>query len=319
MTAPAIKYTDRVPDATILGTDVHGATDMNDALDIAGLNWGLTVTDASELTIMGADGVTMTGMPGRRFISRDDTGEILAAVGNRYTPITNREAFALADHAKNLGAQFAAAGSIDHGRTVFMSMEIPEATGHIAGVDPVDFGFYLRSGHDGESATYSVSARRRWCTNGSEVGSLAATPRSWSIRHTSSAQENLILARQAVAGAIAYAKAFVAHAEAMATTPMTTAEFMQVLDIMAPKPDEERKAAVTRWEKRRDMLLDLWANADTQEEIRGTRWAAFNSITEYLDWYAPTKGEDPTRARALRQFNDAGAATRRRAFDLLVA
>lgn len=319
MTTPALTITDRIPDATALGTSISDATTCAEALAAADLNWGLQVSDAGSMTILTDDGVSLTGMPDRRFVSRDDTGTILAAVGSRYTPISNAQVFALSDHAKALGACFDAAGALDHGRTVFMTMTIPEATGFVGGSDPVEFGFYLRSGHDGQAATYSVSATRRVCTNGMVVGNLDATPQSWTIRHTSSAYDNLVLAKAAVTDAMAYAKAFVAHADAMVTTPMTTGEYIDVLDAIAPKPDYDNKAAVTRWERRRDILMDLWGTADTQENIRNTRWAAFNAIGEYLDWYTTTKGDDAVRARALRQFNGTDTATRRRAFQLLAA
>lgn len=316
MTAPSLNITDRMPDDTILGTNISTAANTGEALALAGLDWGLVDTPADDLTIMGPEGVTIGSMPDRRLISRSDNGVILDVVGARYTPIENADAFALADQAKTLGAQFANAGEVDHGRTTFMTMTIPEATGYVGGSDPVDFGFYIRTGV-GQAATYSVSARRRVCTNGMSVGFSGAKTHSWAIRHTRSADENLILARAAVRDAMAYAKEFVAHAEAMVNTPMSSSEFGSFLDTFAPKPDEAKKAATTRWETRRAELRELFNGADTQEDIRGTRWAAFNAVTEHLDWYTSTKGDNPTEARALRQFNGTAETHRQRAFNLL--
>lgn len=318
MTASAITYTDRVPNAAVLGTDITAATDAADALRIAGLDWDLVDTPADDLTILSEDGVTLGRMPGRRLISRSDSDVILAAVGSRYETINNYEAFSLADDAQALGAQFAHAGEIDHGRTTFMTMTIPEASVRVAGVDPIDFGFYLRTSNGGAgAATWSVSARRLVCTNGMEIG-LKGSTRSFSIRHSAGAPHKLELARKAVQDAMSYAKTFAAHAEQLAGDRMSIREFTDYIDTLCPKPDEDRKAATTKWENRRSSMLELFTAADTQEEIRGTRWAALNAVSEYHEWLAPTRG-DSDRARALRQFNGASDDFRQRAYNLLTA
>lgn len=317
MTAETIAYTDRVPNAAVLGTDITSATDASDALRIAGLDWDLIDTPADDLTILSEDGVTLGRMPGRRLISRSDSDVILAAVGSRYATISNYEAFSLSDDAKALGAQFAHAGEIDHGRTTFMTMSIPEASVQIAGVDPIDFGFYLRTSHGAGAATWSVSARRLVCTNGMEVG-LPGSSRTFSIRHSASAQHQLTLASKAVQDAMVYAKTFAAHAEKLVDDRMSTREFTNFIDTLCPKPEEGRKAATTRWENRRASLQELFTAADTQEEIRGTRWAAFNAVSEYHEWLAPTRG-DSDRARALRQFSGTSDDFRQRAYSLLTA
>jgi phage/plasmid-like protein (TIGR03299 family) len=313
----ALTITDRVPFEHQLGTDIRAARTVDEALTIAGLNWGLRDIPGDSVTLMGADGITIGSMPGRRFITRDDDNTILATVGSRYTTIDNAAAFEVADHAHALGAQFDAAGEIDHGRTTYMSMTIPEASTKIGGHDDVQYKVVLATSHAGEgAAVQSVTARRKVCTNGLTVG-LPGTSQTWSIRHSASADQRLIEARTAMQGAMQYAKAFTAHAEALIASPMNTNEFDRFLAELDPRPDEARKTSVTRWENRRNTLMDLWGTAFTQEEGRHTRWAALNSVGEFLDWHKNTRGGDS--ARALSQFNDTNAATRQRAFRLLQA
>lgn len=312
-----LKVTNRVPFEHQLGTDISAARTVDEALTIAGLNWGLRDIPGDPVTLMGADGITIGSMPGRRFIVRDDDNTILATVGSRYTTIDNAAAFEVADHAHMLGAQFDAAGEVDHGRTTYMSMSIPEATTAIGGNDPVEFKVVMSTSHAGEgAAVQSVTARRLVCTNGLTIGvNNGSTPRTWSIRHSASADQRLIEARTAMQGAMQYAKAFTAHAEALIASPMTTNEFDRFLAELVPRPDEGRKTSVTRWENRRNTLMDLWGTAFTQEEGRHTRWAALNSVGEFLDWHKNTRGGES--ARALSQFNDTNAAFRQRAFQLL--
>ena len=313
----ALTITDRVPFEHQLGNDISAARSVEQALAIAGLNWGLRDIPGDTVTLMGADGITIGSMPDRRFIVRDNNNTILASVGSRYTTIDNAAAFSVADQAHMLGARFDAAGEIDHGRTTYMSMSIPEATSNIGGKDPVEFRVILTTSHAAEgAAVQSVTARRKVCTNGLTIG-IPGASQTWSIRHSASADQRLIEARTAMQGAMQYAKAFTAHAEALIATPMTTNEFDQFLIALDPRPDEERKAATTRWENRRDTLMELWATTYTQEEGRHTRWAALNSVGEFLDWHKSTRGGDT--GRSLSQFNDGNATTRQRAFRLLQA
>lgn len=107
-----LKVTNRVPFDAQIGTDISGATDVSDALRIAGLDWGLIDMPSPTLAVFGEDGITNVTMPDRRLIVRDDTNVVLSTVGSRYVPLSNAEVYAVADHARNLGARFSAAGEV---------------------------------------------------------------------------------------------------------------------------------------------------------------------------------------------------------------
>lgn len=308
-----LKITNRVPFDAHIGTDISAATDVTDALRIAGLNWGLRDIPEPTLAVFGSDGITNVTMPDRRLIVRDDTNVVLSTVGSRYVPLSNAEVYAVADHARALGAKFSAAGELAYGRQTFLTMEVPEAAVNVGGNDPITTRVILRTSNDGGCALASVSAMRRVCTNGLTIG--CGVPQTWEIRHSASATQRLQEAEQAMTGAMRYAKEFAARAEQLAATPMSTNEFDRFLADLHPRPEEERKAAHTRWENRRDTLLDLWSESYTQEEGRGTAWGALNAYVEYLDWYKPTRGGE--EARALRQLDDTNAAARQRAYRLL--
>lgn len=49
-------------------------------------------------------------------------------------------------------------------------------------------------------------------------------------------------------------------------------------------------------------MLRLWADADTQDAVRGTAWAGYQAVVEYVDHFAPVRGggTDPATARAER-------------------
>ena len=70
-------------------------------------------------------------------------------------------------------------------------------------------------------------------------------------------------------------------------------------------------------DRRNTSLRGLFAEADTQHAIRGTRWAGLQAITEYLDHHTPAKSDDVRAARVLT--SHALAERKQRAYDLLAA
>jgi len=61
-------------------------------------------------------------------------------------------------------------------------------------------------------------------------------------------------------------------------------------------------------------------DADTNAAIRGTRWAGYQAVTEYLDHAAPVNGKtasDKAINRALRSIDGAAVDLKEKAFALL--
>ena len=83
----------------------------------------------------------------------------------------------------------------------------------------------------------------------------------------------------------------------------------------AAKPSKRSETIATN---RLAVLVDLWRNSPTAEAIRGTRWAAYQAVTEYTDHYAPVADKANARAaRAERAISSANvAAVKARAFEL---
>ncbi|WP_458683604.1 DUF932 domain-containing protein [Prescottella equi] len=312
MTAPA---TTRTVASRRLGTDISTARTIGDALALANLDWTIEEHPAERFAITTDDGVTMTGMPGMRFFLRSDTKQALHLGGARYTPVTNADAFAPAEAALAMGAQFATAGAIRDGRQTYLEMDLPDASVQVGGKDLVSFTLLLRTAHDGSGrVSGECRARRLVCTNGMTAN--IGFPTTFAIGHTRSAHDRLAAATTMVQGAVRYAKEFAAIADHMIDTPMTLAEFGAFIDSLYPRPDEENAREFGRWERRRQELVDLFRFADTNDLGRGSRWGAYSALTEHLDWFAPVRGGED--ARALRQFDNTAQGSKDRAMKLLV-
>lgn len=317
MTTATIPATERK--TRVLGADLEGITSIEQAMDVAGLNWGIQIEDADNLSITTDEGITNTSIPGMRLVMRDDTHLTLGVVGGRYHPVDNHSVFAMGEHILDQGGVLAEGGTLDHGRKAFMRFDLPGTSIEVGGKDLIEFGVAIRANHDGSgTVTAGIEGRRLVCTNGMTVR-MKGLAHQFAIRHTASAQDRLGEAKRVLQGTMQYAKSFAAVAEEMLSRKFTEGDFKRYIDALYPRPAEEEKRAITLWENRRSELMALYRFADTNDLGRDTQWAAFNSVVEYLDWEAPVRASNRTtneEVRARRQFEGSNQAMKDRAFGL---
>lgn len=320
MTTPITPTTERK--SKVLGTDLEGLTSIEQAMDVAGLNWGIRIEDADNLSIATDEGITNTSIPGMRLVMRDDTHTTLGVVGGRYHPVDNHSVFAMGEHILDQGGTLAEGGTLDYGRKAFMRFDLPGTSVEVGGKDLINFGVVIRANHDGSgNVTAGIEGSRLICTNGMTV-KMQGLAHQFAIRHTASAQERLGEAERVLRGTMQYAKSFAAVAEEMLSRKFTRADFARYIDSLYPKPNEDEKRAETIWENRRAELMNLYRFAETNDLGRDTQWAAFNSVVEYLDWGAPVRASNRTTAeetRARRQFDGSNQQMKDQAFQGMLA
>jgi hypothetical protein len=64
---------------------------------------------------------------------------------------------------------------------------------------------------------------------------------------------------------------------------------------------DDKTASVTARRGRQQQassIVKLWTSSPTIAPIAGTRWAAYNAVTEYLDHFQPVRGARTSRAAA---------------------
>lgn len=224
--------------------------------------------------------------------------EYLGTVGSFYTPIQNE------DHAELLntlvdesGAHFETAGSLRGGRETFITMKLPD-TLQVGGKDAVDLNLVALNSHDGNSAfRFLVSPVRVVCAN-TQAMAIRTAKASFSIRHTSNAGRELQEAREALGLTWKYVEAYQAEAEALLAKRYTNKQFDAYAAQLFNVKDDGK--ASKRALQNRDGLVSLYRDSDTLTGIRGTRWGAYQAVTEYVDHYAPANGIDQALARATR-------------------
>lgn len=226
--------------------------------------------------------------------------KVVGMVGTRYTPIQNRDAFQVAeDLTDGYGATITGMADFRHGGASLMVMDLqrPIVVTRNGVEDRVDLNLLVKNSHDGSSAlTFALTPMRLACTNALQAA-IGGAHRSWKISHTPNAQERVSLAVQAIKEAVGYQEKFQAVAQKMLDTDMVDAEFAKIVaGLWKVAPDATGKVADRKREVQAQ-VIDLYKNSPTLEGVRGTRWAGYNALTEYLDHYRPVKGqEDVARA-----------------------
>jgi phage/plasmid-like protein (TIGR03299 family) len=211
------------------------------------------------------------------------------------------------------GAHFETAGSMRKGRSVFVTMKLPTAM-RIAGVDDIDLYLAATTSHDGTaSLRLDATPVRIVCANTQRMA-YERSRGSYTFRHTSNVSSKIAEARQALGLMWRAFESFETEAEKMINETLTMGEFEKIVADLWPLADDASDAAKNNAKQRTATLRYLIRDADTQKAIKGTRWAGYQAVTEYLDHFAPAKTD---LVRATRALTGAGADIKAHAFELL--
>jgi phage/plasmid-like protein (TIGR03299 family) len=192
----------------------------------------------------------------------------------------------------------------------------------VGGEDPVGLFLTIITGVDGYTARSARLAPVRFaCTNETPLyfGKRAPAP-SFSMRHTSGMADRVAEARQALDLAVAYREEFAVQAERALAVKMNENKaityWRQVFGVPA-QASEWKPRQATIAQPREDELVAL-LGGDTCQAGRGTAWAAFNALTEYVD-HGNIKDAEKLATRQLRILEGATDEIKQRAWDLALA
>lgn len=240
-----------------------------------------------------------------------DQVDALSIVGKRYTIVQNEELFSFGDALLDGGGQWETAGSIKDGRVVFGSLLLPKEIvidGEGAN-DKVKIYLLVNTSHDGTVGVQASTTPVRVVCQNTLNYALQGVKQTFKVRHTQKVAGKVQAAREALAISFAHADAFEKEASALYQTSMTNAEFQKVVSTIYPKPADENKAGLTRWENKVELLGDIFAGTvengpSTNTNITGTAWAGLNALTERIDWYrSPRDGDLQALYEAASGFN----------------
>ena len=300
-----------------LGTVTEDVMTAEEALKIAHLDWKVDkvpafaqVGDGEFVPIEGKH-ATVRKHPKKR------EWDALGVVGSRYVPVQNVEVFSMLDAIVDEGgAKYETAGALANGKKVFMTMKFPEHMTFGDGQDTTNLYLLATNSHDGTSSlTLAVVPLRVVCQNTLTVA-LRSARRTYKMRHTTNATRKAQFARDALAMTFSYVEAVEKEFDSLLRHPMTDKQFDNFLAKFVPEKKDPTPRQTTNRDKVVDTLWELW-NGPTQEPVKNTRYAAFNTVVEYVDWFSPVKGKDQDARRAERSLSAAGTQKKGAALAML--
>lgn len=230
----------------------------------------------------------------------DGTTELVTVVGDRYAPVQNEQAFAVAPFLEELGAKVETAGSIRGGRQVFLTLTMPNGVvlDPTGAADALNLYLLLSTSHDGSLAVEGAGTPIRvQCANLLDAA-LPGAIRAYKVRHTATAGDRLAEAQQIFLRANRYFEAVAEEAAKLMQVEVDNKAFFDIVGRVYPKPGSpdgpaESKRGMTVWTKKVDALHEILASS-TNTNIRGTAWGAYSAMTERIDWHRKARGGDGT-------------------------
>lgn len=294
---------------------------IEDALEKAGLEWGVTQGDVlvvktperqypcevcegtgegrgHQVKCFACSGVGVRTAPAEIVSAsefkanvREDTGDVLGIVSNDYKVVPNKDAFKFLDALIGSDLHFETAGSLQGGRKAWVLARLPEFVE--VGGDQVGNYLYVANSHDGSMAvTAAVTPVRVVCANtlGAALRRSDGSPRTFKFRHTGDLSLKFDEARKVMDIAVNYADRFKELGDRLARESITAGKFDE--KVVKPllgldKPDELGQRAVTNRENAREIILGTFGghgiDGDTRGNSPNTKWTAWNAIGEYAD------------------------------------
>lgn len=255
----------------------------------------------------------------------------LGVVGNVYDPIANEStAEFIQSLVDEFGANLETAGSLDEGRDVFITMKLPhtmEVLGVNGHVDKTEYYLAALNNHTGKTSFRVILTPIRIVCRNTQQAALSAAKTSWKVRHTSAAIGKVQEAREKLGLVWASVGALDEEFKRLAEIPMEYREAKEfterLVDLKKVDPDS---AAATRRRNAAGSILDLFANSPTITPIAGTKYAMYNAVTEYVDWFQGVRGagkgskaqQDARALRSIRELEQS-STLKTEAFSLLKA
>ena len=280
--------------ASIAGSAVT-ATSAQDAAQQAGLDWHVSLAELEAISVSD-DGVSRLPVPDRFATVRtnkDGTQSALGVIGTRYKVFQNGEMFSALDALVDSGeARYANAGELRGGAQVWMLLALPREV-KIAN-DPHKAYLLARTSHDGScSLGVTPVVNRLFCSN--QISGIFRKDCKYSLHHTTNARLNVEQMRTMLNVIYTGIETYETIADKLLNESVNDYQVEGIFRRMWTLPSTiehtpynklstgERRT-YNRVMDSRQTAFNIYANSSTQENIRGTKFGAFQAIIEYLDW-----------------------------------
>jgi len=260
-----------------LGTRLDNPATALEAIQAAHLDW---TVESSPIYSHGGE------VPGYQAIYRADTGKIFGIVTDHYEIVQNGDSWTFMDTILGPGkAHYHTAGALRDGSVVWILAKL-DGTVEIVKDDPVEKYLLLVTSHDGSLALQIHTTPIRVVCGNTMTAALARGRQYVAIKHTTNVHRRIEEAQKALAQGETYFGDMILEAKLFSHQPMSErdmAAFTQAL--LHINPNATKKLHVHTEAAERDINeLFIMGRGQDNPLVRGTAWAAYNAVTEYIDY-----------------------------------
>ncbi len=282
------------------GEDIQGAISVGEVMAKARLDWRVEGRPLYYPQGSADNVVQFEKSNTHKAIIQVGTERELGIVGVKWNILQNGDVFEFVDSLVRLGlVKYTAAGQFKHGQVVYVMAEFQES--EILPGDVHKKYLLFTNAYDG---TYSV--RIGWtdirviCWNTFMMAANEAKANGFSIRHTVSMKDKIEVARNALIAAEEQSRVSEMFMKALTRLNMTSDMWKQFGEAIVPPPKEG--ANKTRSDNIRSEVLSLALTGIGQDipGVAGTAYAAFNGLTEYVNYHRSSRGDDELTQQANR-------------------
>lgn len=293
-----------------LGTRFEEPPSLEDAIVAAGLNWKVT----TEPVFTGA-GEELAALATRR----GDNNQILGVVGPKYTPLQNIEAFDFFRPFIDAGdASIETAGSLREGKRVFVLAKLKLDPMEIVKNDAVEKYVLLSNSHDGTLAIrVGFTPVRVVCANTMALAINSKASKLLRVRHTKNVVANLEQIQEVMNLANQEFEATADQFKLLASRDINSQDLEKYVKLVFNPTKKIVETGLENVKNQRilNSVIPLFENGRGNDlpGVKGTYWAAYNAISEYLQY---ERGEEKNRLDNM--WFGVGAELNKKALDVAV-
>lgn len=293
-----------------LGTVVEQAPNMEQALQLAGLDWPVKLQplfigdpatawdhDQKTVGIGGKEEFFKMGQKAPAYATiNGKTGSLLGVVGERYTPLQNVDAFRFFDPFVQAGlATFETAGSLFDGQKIWVMCKIKCDNAQIVPGDEIEAYTLLSSSHDGTSAVrVGFTPQRVVCNNTLQMAHGNKASKLIKVKHGKNVVTNLDNLRDTMNLITSSFEATADQYRFLSGRQINQSDLKRYIKIVF----SQEKVEDIDFNNDKDSRLDRditelfeYGRGATMPGVRGTYWGAYNAVSEYLTHYRGRSAE----------------------------
>ena len=232
-------------------------------------------------------------------LGKDNTNEVIGVVGDKYKVVQNMEVFSALDTLVDSGdARYTAAGEYNNGANIWMIMELP--IGVNVANDPHAAFLLVKSSHDGSCAVrIRPIIERLFCSN--QINGIVRGKKSndftYVMKHTSNSELSVNDIRNITQLTYQAIEEYEVTANGLLQREVSAAQVRDYFKRVWALPstvEDKPYHLLTQGERRqqtiaitaRDKAWQVYNESETQANIRGTAFGAWQAVVEYADHHA---------------------------------